>query len=259
MAGFKCKSEYQKGNLSHDLLGSFEPGEVLWVKQSRSTKAGVWSAGGDDCPAVKYFIKEYRYDSFWHKLVRRVRSKGRKVWGVMLELESEGVSLPSPMALFIHKQPGFLCEYVVTEYLEGAVDLRSLDLQSIPGECSVTYDVISQAALLIAKTHFNGVVHGDYKWGNLMYVEANKSLHVVDFDGCFRSVNDKCFAEDLARFLVNMYEAGMGSAAQNLFLKTYAEEMKKNVEVISRQVKPCMNKILRRHLSQYPNRFEFGE
>lgn len=236
---------------THAWLNSFTPQNIRWIKESKSTKAGILTVKNQ-----KFFVKEYRYNKPWGLLKYRARPKGKNIWNITCQLKSQGIDLPQPIAYVYNQQPHTLNEYIISELLPNAIDLRALEKKQLKTFIEVQR-ISNKAALLIFKIHQQGIVHGDFKWANLMFSQypRHSQLQVVDFDGCYKSNKNKEHVKDLARFLVNMQEAGLAQEELNLFISTYATASNSKIEKLTQQIKPYFNKILSRHKQQYPQRF----
>jgi len=224
----------------------FDSAAVCWFKESKKIKSGsciISLPGGD----VKYFVKVYEIP-FFKGLVRRCfNHKIKNIWEVHCKLYRQGVDVPKPVALMKKKSKKAVCEYIISEWLEDAEDLRSLESSE---------DVfILQAARLLAGIHRLGIVHGDFKYANLMYSTQRKELFSVDFDGSKFKSTEPLFSKDVARFLVSMSEAGVSVKHRDGFLHEYAGLVDVCVEVLSGRVAPHIKKIINRHKIKYPERY----
>ncbi len=184
-----------------------------------------------------------------------LNNKVKYIWDIHCELYVKGVSVPKPIALMREKSERNNSEYIISDWLDDAGDMRS----SLSGE-SVFSDerrdrFILQAARLLASIHQLGIVHGDFKYANLMLSSTDKKLFSVDFDGAKKKNNKGLFAKDVARFLVSMAEAGMSVKDRDGFLFEYAGSVDVDVEAVAGRVEAHYKKIVDRHKIKYPDRY----
>ena len=239
---------------SANLAESFDCSAVQWFKQSDKIKSGscvVSLLEGD----VLCFVKAYK-TTFFKAVVRRYfNNKVKNIWDIYCDLYVKGVSVPKPIALIRGKSERNSSEYIISEWLDDARDMRS----SLSGE-SISSDegrgcFVLQAARLLASIHQLGIVHGDFKYANLMLSSTDKKLFSVDFDGAKKKNNKRLFAKDVARFLVSMAEAGMSAKDRDGFLFEYAESVNDDVEAVAGRVEAHYKKIVDRHKIKYPDRY----
>lgn len=239
---------------SASLAESFDCSAVQWFKQSDKIKSGscvVNLSEGD----VLCFVKAYK-TIFFKGLVRRYfNNKVKKIWDIHCDLYVKGVSVPKPIALIRGKSERNSSEYIISEWLDDARDMRS----SLSGESISSNEgrgcFVLQAARLLASIHQLGIVHGDFKYANLMLSSTDKKLFSVDFDGAKKKNNKRIFAKDVARFLVSMAEAGMSVKDRDGFLFEYAESVNDDVEAVAGRVEAHYKKIVDRHKIKYPDRY----
>ena len=236
------------------LAEGFDCSAVQWFKESDKIKSGsciVSLPEGD----VLCFVKAYK-TTFFKGLVRRCfNNKVKNIWEIHCELYVKGVSVPKPIVLIREKSERNSSEYIISEWLEDASDMRS----SLSGE-SISSDegrgcFVLQSARLLASIHQLGIVHGDFKYANLMLSSTDKKLFSVDFDGAKKKSNKRLFAKDVARFLVSMAEAGMSVKDRDEFLVEYAESANVDVEAVAERVDAHYKKIVDRHKIKYPDRY----
>ena len=239
---------------SASLAESFDCSAVQWFKQSDKIKSGscvVSLLEGDEL----CFVKAYK-TTFFKAVVRRYfNNKVKNIWDIHCDLYVKGVSVPKPIALIREKSERNSPEYIISEWLDDASDMRS----SLSGE-SISSDegrgcFVLQAARLLASIHQLGIVHGDFKYANLMLSSTDKKLFSVDFDGAKKKNNKRIFAKDVARFLVSMAEAGMSVKDRDGFLFEYAESVNDDVEAVAGRVEAHYKKIVDRHKIKYPDRY----
>jgi len=224
----------------------FDSAAVCWFKESKKIKSGsciVSLPDGD----VKYFVKVYKTPFFKGFVRRYFNNKIKNIWEVHCNLHRQGVNVPKPIALIKEKSKKATCEYIISEWLEDAEDLRSL----VPSDGVVIF----QAARLLAGIHRLGIVHGDFKYANLMYSMQRKELFSVDFDGAKFKSTKPLFAKDVARFLVSMSEAGVSVKDRDGFLHEYAGLLDVDLGVLAERVAPQIKKIIDRHKIKYPERY----
>ena len=243
---------YDEG--SAGLAESFDCSAVQWFKQSDKIKSGSCNVSFPE-GEVLCFVKAYK-TTFFKGLVRRYfNNKVKNIWDIHCELYINGVSAPKPIALMREKSERNNSEYIISEWLDDASDMRS----SLSGE-SISSDegrscFVLQAARLLASIHQLGIVHGDFKYANLMLSSTDKKLFSVDFDGAKKKSNKRLFAKDVARFIVSMAEAGMSLKDRDGFLFEYAESINVEVEAVAGRVEAHYKKIVDRHKIKYPDRY----
>lgn len=245
---------YSYDNASAIFAENFDCSSVRWFKKTDKIKSGsciVSLPEGD----VLCFVKEYK-TFFLKNLVRRYfNNKVKNIWNIHCDLYVSGVSVPKPIALMRGRLEKNSFEYVLSEWLSDASDMRS----SLSSEDIYTSEgrarFVGQSARLLASIHRLGIVHGDFKYANLMLSSVDRKLFSVDFDGAKKRNNKRLFAKDIARFLVSMAESGMSAKDRDGFLFEYAESVNVDVESMTRRVESYYKKIIHRHKIKYPDRY----
>lgn len=239
---------------SANLAESFDCSVVQWFKQSDKIKSGscvVSLPEGD----VLCFVKAYKTTFFKGFVWRYFNNKVKNIWDIHCDLYIKGVSVPKPIALMRKKSERNSPEYIISEWLDDASDMRSsLSGESIFSDEGRGYFIL-KAARLLASIHQLGIVHGDFKYANLMLSSTDKKLFSVDFDGAKKKNNKRLFAKDVARFLVSMAEADMSVKDRDGFLFEYAASANVGVEAVAGRVEDHYKKIVDRHKIKYPDRY----
>ncbi|MEZ0152998.1 MAG: lipopolysaccharide kinase InaA family protein [Candidatus Reddybacter sp.] len=239
---------------SANLAVGFDCSVVQWFKQSDKIKSGrcvVSLPEGD----VSCFVKAYKTTLFKGLARRYFANKVKDIWGVHCELYAKGVSVPKPVALIRGRSERNNTEYIISEWLEDANDMRSpLSCEMVSSDESRGCFIL-QSARLLGSIHQLGIVHGDFKYANLMLSSTDKKLFSVDFDGAKKQSNKRLLAKDVARFLVSMAEADMSVEDRDGFLLEYAESVNVDVEAVAGRVEAPYKKIVDRHKIKYPDRY----
>jgi RIO kinase 1 len=236
------------------LAEGFDCSAVQWFKETEKIKSGscILSFPEGD---VSCFVKAYKTHFFKDLARRYFNNKVKNIWGIHCELYVNGVNVPKPIALIQGKSEKNSSEYIISEWLEDASDMRS----SLSSE-SVSSDdgrgcFILQSARLLASIHRLGIVHGDFKYANIMLSSIGNKFFSVDFDGAKKKNDKGLFAKDVARFLVSMAEAGLSIKDRDSFLSEYAESINADVGAVSARVGAYYKKIVDRHKIKYPDRY----
>ena len=248
----KSVASYEK-NLNN-LAANFNIDNIHWFKESKKTKSGSYvfdSPDGD----VQMYVKAYRHSWFKRFAKCFIDDKVKRIWGVHCRLYEKGVNVPKPIAMIQKQSNKSSYEYIISEWLEDTHDLRSLVSEKAISIEEQQIVFIHHAANLLASIHKLEIVHGDFKYANLMLSRLNGKLFSVDFDGAKQSTAGPLFAKDVARYLVSMAEAGMSAEERSSFLREYAETAGVEVKLMDASIEHYFNKITDRHKIKYPGRY----
>lgn len=155
------------------------------VKDSRSTTAGIVLVDGK-----RYFVKRYNYPTFFHKLKRflRGRGKSRAMNNVIVaqHLSRNGILAPMVISAGFYA-PRFWPQYdiLVTEAFSEPVTVAE-QLPEIADEKHIIR-LVKAFAKLLSKIHNSNVLHGDMKLENIHGEKipgGKETIYgVFDFDG----------------------------------------------------------------------------
>lgn len=240
----------------HDLAGlEKNPGKwfeenVSRLRQNRKVQAGFASTGD----GRKIFIKRYLLPWFWDRLALWLYSdKAGTQFRISSLLIEAGINVPSPLAIYrdlAGSPPSvlYMCEALNSCHsLRSAIhDLKETDSQEIPS-------LMAHVAEMIARMHAMGVVHGDFKWGNILIAPG------PGFDIWFVDLDNACpmdfpgknrYALDLARFAVDMATYLPDPKIFAAFIHCYADNTGLNAADIIRAMVPFFKRRCRKNLQK---------
>jgi tRNA A-37 threonylcarbamoyl transferase component Bud32 len=209
-----------------------------WKPLKESGRIGVYKALFGDRDVI---IKEYRFRGWLDRL-----SFIRKQRVVRKFYAARGLSqLSVPPLLFteLDKRAGRLCY----GFVEGE-DFRQLPWRD--QDDAISIDLMAQSADLLAQLHGAGWIHGDFKFGNLLYSANKKSVYLLDVEAVRHSRSRDRRARDLARFLLNSLEVSVEESALRAFWERYAGT-EVGVTVAAHKVRKHLRELLRRHQQKY--------
>lgn len=166
-----------------------------------------------------FFVKLRAFDTWMRRLGRGIRgTKEERELRNYVMLRSLGIPCPRPLASArLQKGPFLYASILVTEFLEGAVNLK----ESLLKENDLT--VLRSTVELILLLRKAGLAHMDLQWENILVakVETKAQLYLVDpLHLVFLSRRRQhCFAKSLAWFLRFMVAGGATREMINVFLQ----------------------------------------
>jgi tRNA A-37 threonylcarbamoyl transferase component Bud32 len=166
--------------------GVFDDPRCRLLKESRTTKVGLWSPpwGGPEL-----FIKRYNYQGWLYALKGLFRpSRARRVWITTNALQMRGISTVRPIAYVERRRFRLLREsYLITEGVGGE---GLLELSKRFAGSSTSFQrkrrLVGDIAGLLRRLHERGVSHRDLKGQNILVqegVSGRCELLLVDLDG----------------------------------------------------------------------------
>ncbi|WP_339670048.1 hypothetical protein [Dasania marina] len=149
--------------------------------------------------------------------------------------------------------------YVVYTYEAGGKDLRCLIGEKLNchfDEHNISEKIAGQMALLHGKAH---VLHGDFKWANILYDESTHRIILVDIDGARKlSASSKGFCRDVARFILDCEEAGLSHDRVRRVLVVYAEKTGQQYDAVEAGINKYYIRLKQRHDNQYGKDFKLS-
>lgn len=131
-------------------------------------------------------------------------------------------------------------------------DFRRLHWEQLPEQKALA--LMTQAGRLLQALHQKAWVHGDFKFGNLLYCEASESVYLLDIEDLHGPASSKKKARDLARFILNGLELSLPDAVLKRFWLSYCDasycEASANEELRS-CTRYWLAKLSRRHQRTY--------
>jgi tRNA A-37 threonylcarbamoyl transferase component Bud32 len=234
-----CKGELCEVYLSVDELCSWALGqwpansEVLKAEPRRQTRKLEWNGRR---LLVKTFAPTFCL------LPDRAAAAHKKT----LHLQSLGIQVPASLGYAVGG--GDCLSLHVAEWLDDAVPWLSfvgepeLDARLTPA----LDDLIEQ----LARLHIGGLVHGDFKWGNLLLMRGEQNW-LVDLDSLRRARPGRSGARDLARFVVDCEEAGSSADFIRRALEIYGLQRGWDLPRVQRWTEADYQKIRERHRRRY--------
>ncbi|MDX1763371.1 MAG: lipopolysaccharide kinase InaA family protein [bacterium] len=202
-----------------------------------------------------FFLKKSGNKGFVRRALQAFRqSKASRAWAVSLRFLEKGIPVIEPVAFVETKQNGLKGEsYLLSVFERDAVNLKA-HVNKIGVSFLEDGRLLVRLGDVIGRMHRAGCIHGDLKWSNLMVTDPADDPRplLVDLEhGRCRSVtSDSACAKDLARFMVDVHEAGLGADLSQTFLQTYfdaagiADGKRKNFR---QQMNRVARKIVKRH------------
>ncbi len=102
--------------------------------------------------------------------------------------------------------------------------------------------------------HARGLVHGDFKWANVLVDEAGGRVQLIDPDGvriCPAGTTGPRQIRDLARFLLDCEEAGVTPDIISQLTARYCSLRPCEEGTLRRPLERTLNKLRRRHRARY--------
>ncbi|MEX1032570.1 MAG: serine/threonine-protein kinase [Cellvibrionaceae bacterium] len=219
-------------------LGEFDN----WNLLKEDPRTCVYKATLDNAPVI---IKTYRLENplhrlqFWRKSVK-VKDFYRDA-GEQLKL-----SMFLSAGLFPDKRKGYLCY----RYINGK-DFRMIDWGALPERTALS--LMEQAAELLRQLHKKGWVHGDFKFGNLLYCKEQDAVYLLDVEGLGKPfLGGATKGRDVARFLLNGLELSVPKRYLEFFWRSYSREFAEpETRQLKQHTKRWLEKLGQRHQRRY--------
>lgn len=214
-------------------------GRVL--KNEQSGTVGLLELAGQDC-YIKFFCSR--------SLIQRLGfalglSRAARAFDAGVELARHGLAVAKPLACLRLPEAMVL----VTTAIQG-IDLKALWLSQRPADEWKL--ILSRAAAALGKLHAEGFVHGDCKWGNLLW--NGSEVILVDLDGVQRSTSARRRGRDLARFVLNAEELSVDKEIFEIFVSVYAKSTGSEKSAVIELLAPALAQLRRRHIDKYGQR-----
>lgn len=186
-------------------------------------------------------------DMEWHGLKKKMslfrRTSGRITWDLAAALADQDIPVVEQLLYLEIREKGFVvhtCQ--VSRWLQG-YNLGQMARERTDATEDLLITVLEKAALLIARLHRAGFIHGDLKWSNFLYApEYDKGIILADLDHVRSTRSSSALGRDLARFILSATEFAMEKKVEEKLMKRYFEEFRPDTGKVG--------KILNRHLSR---------
>lgn len=224
---------------------TFEAGsprrEIL--KSNDSVEAGLLTLDNGD---ERVFYKRYPLRPIQRWIYRLARpSRAKHCWQISQHLLAADVAIAPPLGYL----DGPTSCWFFSEALEDCPSLNALLAEdALPNPDAIAEAVATEAA----RMHSAGVIHRDFKWGNVLWRLPQTAI-IADLDGSKQpgKASVRARARDLGRFIVNGLEVGMDQRWARLLLDVYvAQTMVDNVH-LEREASRVVERISRRHAKRY--------
>jgi len=224
----------------------------IWVKL-------LQSPDGQLIVAKRFILK-----NIWHHAKTFYREeRSLTLWKMSHIFQELELPVPSPLGYVIEKKNKFhIVQYFYCQYLPNMnnLNLVALSRPDISDWLKKT-DIIPRIAKLLAQLHNAGISHGDMKWANILTNEKNGDFYFIDLDDASQtdSALNRGMKKDIGRFLVDIIEFNLPDCFSDIFLTDYCQERGLEVELVKKEIKPFIKKVLRRHSNHWnkppsPNR-----
>ncbi len=246
-----------------DFLQNTDP--AAWFGAiAAAEKHGTWlntsvqklpSATGDTEPV---FCKHYPIKRGSQRLLARLgRYKSASVFVLTRKLCDREFPTPMPLAYFIcragHRDGSFL----FTENLDGFTDLRHWAKTGQTADYFSEHHLVARSLELMAELHAAGIVHRDFKFGNLLWHEDKRRLYLIDFDGAKTFSPEtavKPRARDIARFTLACHQVGLSQWSLEKVIDLYREKSGITDQSLLPRSRELYDVLLARHNRKRPVR-----
>lgn len=222
VSGFQV---YRKANdETASILSELLPDPDLLLEQGEIYKAGRTARAAKVTICGKsYFLKRFNTKSFWYRFRNAFRSsRAVRAWVNNWEFKYRNLPVPEPILCLEERRCRLLGRsYLLTEFYEDSEKLKTR-WQEYTSEQQET--MLIRIAILLARMHRLGCVHGDLKWANVLV--KGDTPYLIDLDGSrvLKSRNLAACRKDLSRFLVDIDKYSKQSF-RFLFLKCWEKHL----------------------------------
>ena len=219
----------------------------LCVKEDRHTR--VYHASRAEATSV--LIKEYSINGFIDQL-----SLSRKIQRLEKFYRAINDKIPTAKLLMAEIGAKHLEGFCVYEMLPGR-DFRKVDWSQV--ETVEAANIGTEVGQLLKNLHTEGWVHGDFKFGNLLYntstiFSSTPKVYLIDLEGITRPLlqRSRKQARDIARFVLNGLELQAPAALLMSFWQSYIQSFDDHsIEVLEINTLNWLKKLAARHANQY--------
>jgi tRNA A-37 threonylcarbamoyl transferase component Bud32 len=213
------------------------------IKQNRKVCSGFLAITED----TRFFFKKFSFIG-WSGVLRRLTGKNRAVnnWTISWLLLRHNVNVPLPQALITEPK----ASWYICAALDKAISLQKA-IQDADND-TTTWILCMNAIEQLVRMHEANVVHGDFKWDNVLVLTGGCIL-ITDLDSARlkRSIGPDTAASDLARFLVNGLEMGLDQEWAHAIICRYAAERRLPATAFSGLLCSSIERISRKHQRKY--------
>ena len=241
----------RKGSTLKELVVSGELANCLQSSvEIKSGKRAVVRQMVSPCTGSEYYVKQFSIKSVpEYTLYWLGKDRARSLHKTSLLLHEKNISTAqSEACLYIQGEEGLKACWF-------SLPACGKSLQNWYGDSSASgrERVVRAAVKLLHSMHSSGFSHGDYKWGNIFYSESSECCTIIDIDSVKRKSKfyDQRAARDIARFLLNTQEAGVGKDECESVLDYYSELLGLPVNDVKKRMRPILIKLQHRHLERY--------
>lgn len=222
-----------------DLLAQWPPAPDKLLRDNPKLQAFVWHHQGQ-----ALFVKCFRYQGLRRLAARLGRERGLAGFRAAARLRAAGIDTPAALALV--RDSSCKRSWLLTQLLDGAANCHQLAEAGLSDEMK---QQLFQAGLaLLVKLHQSGHAHGDFKWANLMWQQAQARLWLIDLDGVrVCCPGSKPQLRDLARFLLNAEEVGVDASARDAAFQSYCKQMQLSPDLARRHFDASYQRLWQRH------------
>ena len=211
------------------------------LKSEKLGVVGLIDVAGVSC-YIKFFLARSAVQSLGFVLGL---GRAPRAYDAGCELAARGIPVAEPLACLRLPQAMVL----VTKAVPGA-DLKTLWLSARQGQDWSL--IMSRTAVVLAQLHAAGFVHGDCKWGNLLW--DGEGLVLVDLDSVRQSASPQRRGRDLARFVLNAEELALDAEIFETFVSVYAENSGSEKAAVIKLLAPSLAQLRQRHADKYGRR-----
>jgi len=261
MTYLKLKTPYGRGECLEDsavclFLKQTDP--TTWFAAiPKSEKHGYWRntsvqvLGSEGSASETVFCKHYPIKRRLQRLFAHLGLyRSASVFKLNRRLCDSGFPTPRPLGHFISNNGPRAGTFLFLENLEGYTDLRYCTESTPVLEYFLQHQLIERSLDLMARLHREGIVHRDFKFGNLLWNPEANRLCLIDFDGArtFDPAGSiKPRARDITRFTLACHQAGLDEWTLDKMVSLYQQKAGLNRQDLHHACEDLYAVLLARH------------
>ena len=222
-----------------DLLAQWPPTPDKLLRDNSKLQAFVWHH-----QEQRLFVKCFRYQGLRRLAARFGRERGLAGFRAAERLRAAGIDTPAALALV--RDSNCRSSWLLTQMLDSTTNCHQLAEAGLSDD--MKQQLLQAGLALLVKLHQSGHAHGDFKWANLMWQQTQDRLWLIDLDGVKACrPGSKPQLRDLARFLLNAEEVGLGADVRDAAFQSYCAQMQLLPELARRHFDASYQRLWQRH------------